>query len=71
MFIVGSYFVFFLFIDIFRRFSARLFPASLFGGADSDSDEDNTSALGFPAIDSKKANSTSTVKVCSKFNLKK
>ncbi|TMW46855.1 hypothetical protein DOY81_008065, partial [Sarcophaga bullata] len=51
------------FDDLFRRFSARLFPASLFGGADNDSDEDNTSALGFPAIDSKKANSTSTVKV--------
>ncbi|XP_037827587.1 icarapin-like, partial [Lucilia sericata] len=53
----------FLITDLFRRFSARLFPAGLFSRAGADSDEDDSSEIGFPTIDPKKANSTSTVKV--------
>ncbi|XP_065355607.1 TNF receptor-associated factor family protein DDB_G0272098 [Calliphora vicina] len=53
------------FDDLFRRFSARLFPVGVFsraGSDDSDEDDDSTD-IGFPTIDPKKANSTSTVKV--------
>lgn len=52
-----------LITDFFRRFSSRVFPTGFLGRAGSDSDEDNSRDLGLPAIDSKKANSTSTVKV--------
>ncbi|XP_075153076.1 virus-induced RNA 1 [Haematobia irritans] len=53
------------FDDIFRRFSARLFPTTLLGGAgEGDSDESSGSGgVVTTSFDPKKGNTTSTVKV--------
>lgn len=52
------------FDDLFRRLSERLFPAGVFGRGGSDSSGADSDEFGIStAIDPKKANSTSTVKV--------